>query len=250
MSNAVHIVQITDMHLRMPPGPLRGMAKSTEETLIQVLKYVERSDKDFILCTGDLAETPDEKTYRRLIELLTPLDSPVFCLPGNHDNPDLAKEICQNSALVWDKTIEAGGWFIIMLDSYLAGVTHGQLGKHELDFLRMTLDNNSDKHTLVCLHHHPVKTGSEWMDRIMLQDYAALFSILKQYKQVKGLLWGHIHQEFEERINGILLLGTPSTCRQFKAREDQFALDNSPPAYRELKLEESGEIKTRVILCP
>ncbi|HID83008.1 MAG TPA: phosphodiesterase [Chromatiales bacterium] len=249
MSDVVRIVQITDMHLRMPPGPLRGMARSTEDTLIQVLKYVERSDKDLILCTGDLADTPDEKTYRRLIELLTPLDSPVFCLPGNHDDPALAKIISKGTALIWEKIIEAGDWLIIMLDSYLKGVIHGQLGKHELDFLRVTLDNNPDKYTLVCLHHHPVKTGSKWMDDIMLQDYAALFSILKQHKQVKGLLWGHIHQEFEEKMDGILFLGTPSTCRQFKAQEDQFALDNSPPAYRELELLDSGEIKTSVIRC-
>lgn len=249
MSDVIRIIQITDMHLRMPPGPLRGMTLSTEDTLKKVLKYVEKSDRDLILCTGDLADTPNEETYQKLIELLSPLQSPIFCLPGNHDDPLLAQRICEGTALSWRKIIEADNWLIIMLDSYLEGVVHGCLGNDELEFLKTTLNNNSDMHTLVCLHHHPVKTGSEWMDDIMLQDYAALFSILKQNRQVKGLLWGHIHQTFEEKMDGILLLGTPSTCRQFKAGEDKFSLDDSPPAYRELKLYQNGKIETNVIKC-
>jgi len=249
MTNIIRIVQITDMHLRMPPGPLRGMTLSTEESLKKVLKYVEKADKDLILCTGDLTDSPDEITYQRLIELLTPLESPIFCLAGNHDDPALAQNICQDSALSWQKTIEVDNWLIIMLDSYLAGETAGRLGREELDFLQTTLRNHYDKHTLVCLHHHPVKTDSEWMDNIMLQDYEALFSILDGQEQVKGLLWGHIHQKFEEIKNGILLLGTPSTCRQFKAGVDMFTLDNSPPAYRELLLHQDGRIETKVIMC-
>ena len=45
----------------------------------------------------------------------------------------------------------------------------------------------------------------------------------------------------------IQLIGTPSTCRQFKPNSDSFAMDNSPPAYRKIQLNNNGSIDTNVV---
>jgi len=246
----IRIIQITDTHLKTPPGPLRGMEKSTDESLLQVLKHVETAAKDFLLFTGDLSDTPDARTYQRLIELLTPLGVPVYCLPGNHDDPRLAAATCANTGLLWQKIIDLDHWVIIMLNSFLPDVTHGELGAEELNFLRAQLEYYVDRHILICLHHHPIHTGSMWMDEIMLKDGDEFFAIVDQYTHIRGILWGHIHQEFDEMREGVRLLGSPSTCRQFKPDEHIFTVDDNHPGFRELILHGNGNIDTRVHRCP
>lgn len=64
--------------------------------------------------------------------------------------------------------------------------------------------------------------------------------------RVRGVLWGHIHQELDVERNGVRLLATPSTCIQFAPRSDDFALDHLLPGYRWLRLHADGRIETGV----
>jgi len=83
-----------------------------------------------------------------------------------------------------------------------------------------------------------------------LQHPDSLFDILDQYDSVKGIIWGHIHQSFDEQRNGIQLMGTPSTCIQFVPKQDEFGIDLSPPGYRWLELHPDGSIRTGVEHIP
>ena len=47
--------------------------------------------------------------------------------------------------------------------------------------------------------------------------------------------------------HGVRILGTPSTCRQFKPHSDDFAVDDKPPAYRRISLHENGDVETELI---
>ena len=84
------------------------------------------------------------------------------------------------------------------------------------------------------------------MDRIALENAGGLFAVLDRYPQVRGLLWGHVHQEFQEIRNGVLLMATPSTCVQFKPNNAKFGVDEKPPGYRWLELAPDGAIHTGV----
>jgi len=59
-------------------------------------------------------------------------------------------------------------------------------------------------------------------------------------------VWGHIHQHFAQRRNGIQLLATPSTCIQFLPGSERFALDPVPPGYRWFDLHADGTFTTGV----
>jgi Icc protein len=54
------------------------------------------------------------------------------------------------------------------------------------------------------------------------------------------LVFGHVHQPYDAEHDGIRVVGTPSTCSQFKPGSDDFALDNRPPAYRRITLHADG----------
>ena len=73
-----------------------------------------------------------------------------------------------------------------------------------------------------------------------------LLAIVRRNPQVRGLLWGHIHQEFDRTLQGVRFLGSPSTCIQFTPKKHGFGLDSAPPGYRWLILQPDGQIQTGV----
>jgi Icc protein len=83
-----------------------------------------------------------------------------------------------------------------------------------------------------------------------LQNPDRFFGLLGDHPQVKAVLCGHIHQKFESEHRGVRLIGTPSTCVQFVAGQDEFAIDACPPGYRWLDLQTNGEIATGLGLLP
>jgi Icc protein len=103
-----------------------------------------------------------------------------------------------------------------------------------------------DHFALVALHHHPVASGSAWMDTMQLENADAFFDLLDRHSQARGVVFGHIHQTLESEYRGLRILGTPSTCFQFKPGQAQFALDALPPGYRWIELHPDGHITTQV----
>jgi len=79
---------------------------------------------------------------------------------------------------------------------------------------------------------------------------AELLTRLADHRQVRAVVWGHIHQPYDQRRGHLRLMGTPSTCVQFLPGSTQFALDASPPGYRWLWLEPDGSLDTAVAYLP
>jgi Icc protein len=88
------------------------------------------------------------------------------------------------------------------------------------------------------------------MDTMVLENADSLFDLITRHPQVKGVLCGHIHQTFEMTYQGIRIIGSPSTCVQFAAGEDDFAIDPAPPGYRWLNLQNDGEIHSGIRSLP
>ena len=42
-------------------------------------------------------------------------------------------------------------------------------------------------------------------------------------------------------------MATPSTCRQFRPRSDEFATDDKPPSYRRITLRADGTVDTELL---
>ncbi|HSP00723.1 MAG TPA: 3',5'-cyclic-AMP phosphodiesterase [Thioalkalivibrio sp.] len=244
----LHVVQITDPHLGTPESGMYGVKLDTGDTLTRVLNDICRTapDADLMLATGDLAEHPVSATYEQLRQLLRGLPMPVHCLAGNHDETKLMEEHLNAPGLDCAKIISREDWLLVLLDSTVPGQAGGRLSEHELEFLEETLSRHPARNALVCLHHPIVSIGSAWMDRMQLANAEPLFNILDRHPQVRGVLFGHIHQDFEATRRGVRLIGSPSTCLQFLPGSKDFALDALPPAWRQLTLHPDGRIETRV----
>lgn len=243
----IELIQLTDTHIfANPETTFDGI--DTSQSLEQVINLAQNKHwpPDAVLLTGDLVHDPEPKAYERLAEILKTIEPPVFCIPGNHDDPALLKEILNQKNISTPRTIHFENWIVLMLDSYLPNTHAGRLDESELKYLDEQLNAYKNKHTLVCLHHPPVSVNSPWMDRMGLQNPEELFSVLDKHQQVRAVLWGHIHQEFNSMHKDVQLMATPSTCVQFMPGVDRYTRDNQTAGYRHLKLFNSGKIETSI----
>jgi len=241
------VLHITDLHL-FGDRDARLFGVATDRTLAAVLESAAGrcGRPDVLIATGDLSQDGAPDSYRRLNTVLERIGVPVLCLPGNHDEPGLMELHLTGGNVSTRRRLQIGGWQLIQLDSTVAGAVGGHLEPGELAALERALRERPDVYALVCLHHHPVPTGSRWMDGIALDNPEALFRVTEKFPNVRGIIWGHVHQEFRTRRNGVELMSTPSTCFQFKPGSPEFSLDDSPPGYRILRLGAEGQLESEV----
>ena len=243
-NDRVRIVQITDSHLfKSTDGDLLGM--KTEHSLDCVTSLVREKTPDFdvVLATGDISQDGSIESYQRMRDKLESFKVPFYWLSGNHDQEDVITQASDGTNAL-QKIIDYDHWRIVMLDSSVNGEVHGYLKKQELDVLNDAL--NTDKHVLVCFHHHPILVGARWIDNIGVKNASEFMDVIEGHENVKGVLWGHVHQEVDEVRDGRRLLATPSTCIQFTKHSDEFAVDTLSPGYRYLELSNDGSIETIV----
>jgi 3',5'-cyclic-AMP phosphodiesterase len=241
----MQILQITDPHLYgNASGNLRGV--ETDSSLRNVLDDALSPAVDYaaILVTGDLVQD-DPTGYLRFKSIMGHSRKPVLCIPGNHDEPDAMRRSLSEAPFQYCGTHVIGPWQFIMLDSYDPGHVGGRLTAAELARLDAALAK-SPAHALVCLHHHPVAMGSRWLDGIGLANADAFWRVIDAHRQVRGIVWGHVHQVYDGERKGVRLFATPSTGAQFLPMSERYAVDTRPPAYRRFELHADGRIDSEV----
>ncbi|WP_235185848.1 3',5'-cyclic-AMP phosphodiesterase [Methylomarinum vadi] len=245
------ILQITDPHiLPEADGTLLGI--ETEKYFRQALDHAHQrfSGFDLILLTGDLAQDPCPDSYLRVRQILNHYETPSICLPGNHDDFAQMQAIFNQGLVSCQRYHQLKNWQIICLNSQKPGFPGGLLNQGELNFLSEQLHRHSDLFTLIALHHHCIASGSSWMDTMMIENSEEFFACVANHPQIKAIICGHVHQVLEKERHGIQLLGTPASCFQFKPGCRQFALDDKPPGYRVIELDNDGSFQTQVAWLP
>ena len=244
--SSVLLVQLSDSHLFADAdGKLLGM--NTHDSLQRVIERVldEQPQVDLILASGDLSQDGSLASYQRFRQLHEQIPAPARWFAGNHDELPAMQAACAGSDLL-QPIIDLGNWRIILLDTSIPGAAPGYCSAEQLALLEQALQTAGDRYVLVTFHHHPVSIGCRWMEPIGIRNPEALFAVTDRYPQVRALLWGHIHQEFDQLRNGVRLLASPSTCVQFAPGSEEFQVDQEAPGYRWLRLHADGRLDTAV----
>lgn len=237
---------MTDQHLFTDPTQaLRGVPTLPALRATLAAARADLAGCDAILATGDLVQD-DPGGYAHFRREYAALGKPVLCIPGNHDDLRAMHAELSQPPFQLGGVFDAGAWRVILLDSAVPGETGGALSEATLQMLDQALAGSPQRHALVCLHHHPVPMKSRWLDTVGLENPGDFFEVLGRHPQVRGVLFGHVHQEVDDVRDGLRILATPSTCSQFKPHSDEFATDETPPAWRTLTLHADGSIETRV----
>lgn len=241
------LIQFSDTHLSgETDARLRGIASlpALEAAMADAERHFPRADA--VLLTGDLVQD-DARGYDWIRQLFGDSRIPVLCLAGNHDLPDPMRRALNAAPFQVGGEAEFGRWLVVMLDTWLENTAAGRLGGEQLARLDAVLKAHRNHHVLLCLHHHPIDMHSEWLDSVGLQDAGEFLAVVRANANVRGVLWGHVHQSLDSFVSGVRFMASPSTCAQFLPGSDDFALDSRPPGYRVLELMPDGAIATEVV---
>ena len=239
------VLHITDPHLFADQSAtLRGVA--TYASLERVLAHYGEAawQADIVTLTGDLTQDESRDAYRHVRTLLAPLALPVLCVPGNHDVRAVMRSVLSALPFHYCASIRLGNWLIIGMDSCVDDSAHGSVDAAELLRAQAEIDESEADHVLVCVHHPPVAVGSRWLDGVGMKNREKFLQTMADAGRVRGVLFGHVHQAVDTRVRGIEIIGTPSTCRQFKPGSEKFAVDDNPPAYRRVELHADGRLES------
>lgn len=153
----VRILQITDTHLFAEKHEtLLGI--NTWESYQAVLDAIHASQRecDLIVATGDLAQDHSAAAYQHFAEGIASFTAPCVWLPGNHDFQPAMYSTLQESGISPAKRVLLGDhWQVLLMDSQVFGVPHGELSDFQLEWLEQKLTEVPQRYTLLLLHHHP-----------------------------------------------------------------------------------------------
>ena len=246
MDDVVRLLQFSDPHLMADPrAALRGV--QTLASLQAVLAHAggRRFNIDALVCSGDIAnDQPD--AYSHFARELAAFGKPVYCIPGNHDDPARLRSALALPPFQVGGHVDLGDWRLVLVDSCVPGQVRGRVSADELAALDAAL-GGAPRYAMVFVHHHPVSMGSRWLDAVGIENDAQFLSVLDAHSQLRAVSWGHVHQCFDTRRRGVRLLATPSTCMQFLPQATEFTIDARPPAYRRLLLQPDGTLDTEVV---
>jgi 3',5'-cyclic AMP phosphodiesterase CpdA len=235
------VVQISDLHV-VPDGSLAHGALDTVRLFRALAAHLASlgSSIDAVVMTGDLADDGQIESYEILAEAVAAIAPPVFCLPGNHDDPEALREILGDrlpggsfgiSGPGLCGTVDLPGGRLVLADSTVSGRHGGGLSPPRLEWLEAALAGGNGAPALVMMHHPPFASGLALMDE-PFEGAGELAAIMARHPSAL-LGCGHLHLPMATRWAGGAAVVCPSALSmvpEFSPRGGgEFTL--GPPAY-------------------
>lgn len=214
------VAQISDTHIAQRgrgPDALFATARHLEEAVGHLKALPEKLDA--LIVSGDLVDAGSPAEYLRLRSLLSPLDTPIYLIPGNHDDTDQLRVAFGDwgyfpAAGKLHYTVDHLPVRFVFLDSSVTGRTHGHLGERQLAWLDERLAQQPGQPTVIVLHHPPFHSGIRRMDLWCLSDAEDFSAVVSTHSQVERVVCGHLHRAMTRRFGGTIVQVCPSTAQQ------------------------------------
>jgi Icc protein len=247
------LLQISDPHI----GAGWEGADPDECLLRAVEAILSLPDRpDALLVSGDLADNGAPEEYRRLRDLLAPLDLEPQVLPGNHDLRAPLREafgLPGEGAEPLSHVVELGPLRLVCLDSTIPGAEGGSLDGGRIEWLEAALAADGETPTVVALHHPPLRTEIPTFERIGLapESREALAAVLARHPQVLRVVAGHVHRAIVAELAGRAVVTVPSTYMQaaLDFTSPKLTMRPDPPGFAVHALRE-GSLATHLQRIP
>jgi Icc protein len=219
----VTFVHISDTHIHNDPSyDGAGLGVKTQASARALVRAINGLPfkPDFILHTGDVAYDPHEEAYHACAEILGQLTSPVFYVAGNHDaSAALQKTFIRNRdiQLQLHYSTEVNGVQLVVVDSNgVVDPPAGHITDMQLTWLKKVCQADDPRPLIIATHHNPTRTGIDWLDNYMGIQNSAEFheAILPAKHRLRGVFFGHVHQNIDLYRDGILYASTASSWVQ------------------------------------
>ncbi len=234
-ANEAHFALLSDTHVAADmDNNSRGFFPYRQ--LRDLVPGIMKTRPEGVIINGDVARTAGEKEdYLNVKKLLEPLaaEAPIYMSMGNHDDRKNFQDIFSEEGgkqPVKDKhisIIDTEPVRILLLDSLLyVNKVAGLLGKQQRAWLQNYLTTADDKPTLLFVHHTLGDGDSD------LLDAARMFDIIRSFRQVKAVFYGHSHRYHIEESDGLYLINLPAVGYNFN--------DEQPTGWLDTRFTEEG----------
>ncbi|WP_328475342.1 metallophosphoesterase [Actinoplanes sp. NBC_00393] len=227
----LHLLHLSDIHFAA--GGIAVNGRDPAARLTTVLNAVSDRAVDALVLTGDLTDDGTHAAAADLVAMLAPLGLPTLAVPGNHDDPQVIRD------LFGPDVLELGPWRIIGMDSSRPGQIHGSV---DVGTEMARIDRYDERPTLLTLHHPPVSPSThEWFQ---LDGAAELTAAVARRPHLRALLTGHLHDPFEAGA----VIGAPSTLIAFQHDGDRIVIGGTGRTGARLcALHEDGTVASRFV---
>lgn len=224
----LRFAHFTDSHLFATPDGLHCGVNSADN-LRATLAHMHSQAIDFAIFGGDLTQDHSIESYQLFATLIaqSPLQCPVFWLPGNHDELTQFAQI-NNTHILPHKHISSPYADILLLNSKGATPAGWVSDEHLKQIQQCQLATNSVK--IALCHHQPLSVQG-YIDKHTLENGTVLLNTLRE-KRINVLLHGHVHNEYQQWYKKMHILATPATSVQFPKYSFTRSHHNQGAAYR------------------
>ncbi|MFQ5828419.1 MAG: phosphodiesterase [Candidatus Methylomirabilia bacterium] len=216
------IAQITDLHV-VAENTLCYDRVETNTQLKEAVAHLNglEPSPDVVIASGDLTDHGALEEYTALRRIVSELIPPLYLIPGNHDHRDVFLEAFSDQdylprpgAPFAHYAIDDHDMRLVGLDTTVPGRHTGMLCEARLAWLDETLGAESQRPTLIFMHHPPFRTGIRWMDAVGLRGGRRMEEIVSRHRQVERVACGHLHRPIQVAWGGTVACIAPSTCHQ------------------------------------
>jgi len=224
----LRFVHISDTHISANPDYGRGSwgaLHSTHEGAQALVRQLNSLpfEPDFVLHTGDVAYDPDPSAYAVARDILEQIRYPVYYVAGNHDYPsELQRSMARRDEILpsFYHTFEVNGVQVVVLDSNgPAEPPRGFVIEEQLTWLANLCQADDSRPLIVAVHHPILPVGIPWLDDFMrtTNGEAVHHALTPARHRLRGVFFGHVHQNLDMYRDGILYASTLSSWGQFHA---------------------------------
>jgi 3',5'-cyclic AMP phosphodiesterase CpdA len=215
------IAHISDTHIAGPGLKTNGLAPMAEN-LSRCVDAINALtvQPDLVLLSGDVANDATRDEALRAGEILAGLNSPLYLVPGNHDDRDVLWDVFGGGAVpsrtdgFINYVVNGPDLRIIALDTVAQGKSGGAFCNTRAAWLREMLAGGGDQPTIIFMHHPPLKCGVPETDQDGFDGAKELGAIIAAYPNIQRILCGHIHLLTTARWNGAVVTTAPSMGMQ------------------------------------
>jgi Icc protein len=216
MPAPVLLAQISDLHIGADENGVDPVPRL--ETVVEAVRSLP-NEVDAVLVSGDLTHDGGRPELQLARDLLGQLGAPLHVLPGNHDDRALLREAFDlpgAGAEPVNYSVDVGDLRLVVFDSNVPGQDPGRYDSEQLGWLDAELRAQSERPTLLAMHHPPLATGVREWDGINLEpgQREALAEVVARHPQLRAIVGGHLHRIAASSLAGCPVIVAPSTYLQ------------------------------------
>jgi Icc protein len=248
-AHLLRFVHISDTHINPDLFYNRDYARYTPlpgaQALVDAINALP-FEPDFVLHTGDIAYDPVPEAYQTVRAVLSRLRAPVYYLAGNHDDSRSIQSVLMDRHfselqpyLYYD--FDVNGVQVVCLDSngpHIPENPSGSVTSGQMQWLEAICNARDRRPLVVAVHHNVIPVGVPWLDDWMRMENGEDFHRLmrKAVKRLRGVFFGHIHQQLTTMRDGVLYVASASSWCHFNGYPIPEALRptpdfNTPPGF-------------------